>query len=76
MKNISFSTACISNVVNSVVLLLVLALIVVRGGAQTPVALQPFAQQVRQVETALAYLGQPLSQADHEAINQSIDDTD
>jgi len=42
------------------------------GAAQTRVSLQPFAQHVRQVETSLAYLGQPLAQSDHEAINQAI----
>ena len=76
MKNTPFAKACISQVVNFAIPLVVLALTVVRGGAQTRVALQPFAQQVRQVETTLAYLGQPLSQADHEAINRSIDDAD
>jgi hypothetical protein len=40
--------------------------------AQTRVSLQPFAQHVRQVETSLGYLGQPLDQSDHEAINQAI----
>src|SRR3989442_14741793 len=40
--------------------------------AQTRVPLQPFAQQVRQVETSLAYLGQPLAQNDADAINQAI----
>jgi hypothetical protein len=42
------------------------------GAAQTRVSLQPFAQHVRQVETSLAYLGQPLDQSDYEAINQAI----
>jgi hypothetical protein len=42
--------------------------------AQTRVPLQPFAQQVRQVETSLAYLGQPLAQNDADAINQAIGD--
>ena len=40
--------------------------------AQTHVALQPFAQQVRQVESALGYLGQPLAEQDQEAINRAI----
>ena len=44
------------------------------GAAQTHVSLQPFAQQVRQVETTLSYLGQPMTQYDHEAINQAISD--
>src|ERR1700676_2163376 len=40
--------------------------------AQTRVPIQPFAQLVRQVETSLAYLGQPLAQNDRDAINQDI----
>jgi hypothetical protein len=44
--------------------------------AQIRVPLQPFAQQVRQVETTLGYLGQPLSQSDQDAINQAIAKTD
>lgn len=76
MKNTSCVTARIYNFVNVALPLVVVALIAVRGGAQTRVALQPFAQEVRQVETTLAYLGQPLSQAEHEAINRSIDDAD
>jgi hypothetical protein len=43
-----------------------------RKPAQTHAALQPFAQQVRQVESALAYLGQPLAEQDQEAINRAI----
>jgi hypothetical protein len=39
------------------------------AAAQTSVPLQPFAQQVRQVETALAYLGEPLSSQDQNAID-------
>jgi len=46
------------------------------SAAQTRVSLQPLAQQVRQVETALAYLGQPLSANDREAINQAVADAD
>ena len=41
-----------------------------------PIALQPLAQHVRQLETALAYLGQPLPAADHAAINEAIADED
>src|SRR5689334_16046970 len=37
--------------------------------AQTRVALQPLAEQVRQVETALAYLGEPLSPKDQNTID-------
>jgi hypothetical protein len=47
-----------------------------RKPAQTHVALQPFAQQVRQVESALAYLGQPLSEPDQDAINRAIANSD
>src|SRR5207248_4702986 len=51
------------------------AVIVLPLAAQTRVPLQPFAQQVRQVETSLAYLGQPLGQNDTDAINQAIGNT-
>jgi len=44
--------------------------------AQTRVSLQPFAQQVRQVETSLAYLGQPLAQGDQDAINRAVGSPD
>ena len=47
-------------------------LIALPVAAQTRVPLQPFAQQVRQVETSLAYLGQPLAQNDADAINQAM----
>jgi hypothetical protein len=47
-------------------------LIALPVAAQTRVPLQPFAQQVRQVETSLAYLGQPLAQKDGDAINQAM----
>jgi hypothetical protein len=43
-----------------------------RSPAQAHVALQPLAQQVRQVESALGYLGQPLTEQDQEAINRAI----
>jgi len=43
---------------------------------QTRVSIQPFAQQVRAVETSLAYLGQPLALSDHEAINEAVADAD
>ena len=40
---------------------------------QTPrVALQPLAQQVRQVQEALSFLGQPLLAADSQAINAAM----
>lgn len=47
-----------------------------RKPAQTRVALQPFAQQVRQVESALGYLGQPLAEQDQEAVNRAIGEVD
>jgi hypothetical protein len=40
--------------------------------ASPAVPLQPFAQQIRQIESALSYLGQPLSLEDQNQINQSI----
>jgi hypothetical protein len=41
-----------------------------------PLALQPLAQQVRRLETALTYLGQPLAPADHAELNAAIADAD
>jgi hypothetical protein len=52
------------------------ALAAPRKPAQTHLALQPFAQQVRQVESALAYLGQPLAEQDQQAINRAVGDAD
>lgn len=52
------------------------ALAAQRAAAQTRVSIQPFAQQVRAVETSLAYLGQPLAPGDHEAINEAVGDAD
>ena len=40
--------------------------------AAQPVPLQPLAQQVRQLEEALNYLGQPLTLAEHNQINDAI----
>jgi hypothetical protein len=37
-----------------------------------PVSLQPLADQIRQIESALSYLGQPLSDADQAAINAAL----
>src|SRR5438067_12093707 len=42
----------------------------------TTVPLQPFALQVRQIESALEYLGQPLSSAEQQEINDAIADSD
>ena len=40
---------------------------------QSPIVpLQPLAQQVRRIEAAMNYLGQPLPPEDHEEINQAI----
>lgn len=47
-----------------------------RSPAQAHVALQPLAQQVRQVESALGYLGQPLTEQDQEAVNRAIGEVD
>src|SRR5215471_17846566 len=51
-------------------------ILVTHAAAQTRVSIQPFAQQVRAVETSLAYLGQPLATGDHEAINEAVGDAD
>src|SRR6266571_6679893 len=40
------------------------------------VPLQPLAQQVRLLENALSYLGQPLGPEDHERINRAIAGSD
>src|SRR5215470_4100811 len=57
-------------------LVMLLGSVPTRSFAQVRVSLQPLAQQIRQVETTLAYLGQPLTQNDHEAINQAIGEAD
>ena len=44
--------------------------------AAPTIALQPLAQQVRQLEEALTYRGQPLSPADHKRINDAIANPD
>jgi hypothetical protein len=44
------------------------------SGAKVP--LQPLAQQVRQLEDALSYLGQPLQPAEHKQINDAIGNPD
>ena len=66
--NIFGGTSCLTCTLLQVLIALPVA-------AQTRVPLQPLAQQVRQVETSLAYLGQPLAQNDGEAINQAIGNT-
>src|SRR6266576_5998697 len=64
--------ACIFGITSYLIWILLQAMIALPVAAQTRVPLQPFAQQVRQVETSLAYLGQPLTQNDGDAINQAI----
>lgn len=46
------------------------------AAAQTPVPLQPLAQQVRRLEDAMNYLGQPFPASDHAAINAAIANAD
>ncbi len=46
------------------------------GLAAAQVPLQPLAQQVRQLEEALNYLGQPLTADEHRQINQAISNPD
>ena len=46
------------------------------AAAQSRMPLQPFAEQIRQVETTLAYLGEPLQPQDLNAINAAIGVTD
>ena len=70
-RNSSKSTQIFGITLN-VIGILLLATIGWPIAAQTRVALQPFAQQVRQVETSLAYLGQPLAPKDADAINHAI----
>jgi hypothetical protein len=43
---------------------------------ERPVPLQPLAQQVRRLETALTYMGQPLPAADRAALNRAMGTTD
>src|SRR5581483_8678549 len=45
-------------------------------GALPAVPLQPLAQQVRRLEDAMNYLGQPFPPADHQAINAAVGNTD
>ncbi|MGO9269641.1 MAG: CehA/McbA family metallohydrolase [Terriglobia bacterium] len=42
------------------------------GGLPSSVPLQPFADEVRQLESALSFLGQPLPSADQESINAAF----
>src|ERR1700738_3321183 len=63
---------CIFGITSCLIWIVLQALIALPVAAQTRIPLQPFAQQVRQVETSLAYLGQPLAQNDGDAINQAV----
>ena len=60
--------------------LITLAISVIAGSvgapAQGPVALQPLAQQVRRIETALTYLGEPLSPDNQGRINTVLGSAD
>ena len=77
MNQDSFNaSACVSAIATLCITTMLQALTAVSASAQTHVSLQPLAQQVRQVETTLAYLGQPLSQSDHAAINSAIGEAD
>ena len=55
---------------------LALLLVLTTNAAAPQVPLQPLAQQVRRLETALKFLGEPLSQEDHQAINAAVASTD
>jgi hypothetical protein len=69
-------SARILGVPSHLIWILLQALISLPVSAQTRISLQPFAQQVRQVETSLAYLGQPLAQGDQDAINRAVGNQD
>ncbi len=72
-QRFSFPARCICFVVVVVALSLGLrAQEHVHTGPAEVVALQPLAQQVRRLETALAYLGQPMSASDRAAIDEAI----
>jgi hypothetical protein len=42
------------------------------GSDLPPVAIQPLAQQIRRLESALDFLGQPLFQGTQDAINRAV----
>jgi hypothetical protein len=58
--------------VRKLILKAFLPLLLLHGADAQPVALQPLAQQVRQLEEALNYLGQPLGAAEDREINVAI----
>src|SRR5262245_5761133 len=72
----SVTTACVPGIISLSMFMVLQGPTAISRAAQMRSSLQPFAQQVRQVETTLAYLGQPLTQKDREAINLAIADVD
>jgi hypothetical protein len=68
--------ARIFGISSSLIWIVLETLIAMPATAQMRIPLQPFAQQVRQIETTLAYLGEPLSQKDQDAINEAIANAD
>ncbi|HXT25136.1 MAG TPA: hypothetical protein VN749_09955, partial [Candidatus Eisenbacteria bacterium] len=72
----SVTTACVPGIITLATFMVLQGPTAISRAAQMRSSLQPFAQQVRQVETTLAYLGQPLTQKDHEAINLAIAEAD
>jgi hypothetical protein len=54
--------ARILGISSSLIWIVLQTLIAMPATAQMRIPLQPFAQQVRQIETTLAYLGEPLPQ--------------
>ncbi len=77
MRYPSFSASTHTSPIASCLILAVLqAISAPSAEPQARVPLQPFALQVRQVETTLGYLGQPLPQQDQDAISEAIAKTD
>jgi hypothetical protein len=68
--------ARILGISSSLIWIVLQTLIAMPATAQMRIPLQPFAQQVRQIETTLAYLGEPLPQKDQNAINEAIANAD
>jgi hypothetical protein len=62
MKLVRSVTTCVPGIMTLSIFMVFQGPTVISRAAQTRSSLQPFAQQVRQVETTLAYLGQPLTQ--------------
>ena len=73
----SFNASAYGSTIKAFSIVMVLqGLTAVSASAQTRIPLQPFAQHVRQLETTLAYLGQPLTQKAHDEINLAIAEAD